>query len=82
MSISENNLQDLAIAYRQLLEFKPFQVLVEQMKEKIEDLKESNINTDDNDLKVKGMVSGIRTVINEPIDVIQQFDDSQTRETI
>ena len=35
-------LQELQAFYRQLLEFKPFQVLVGEMVDKVEDLKESN----------------------------------------
>jgi len=73
-------LRDLAIAYRQLLDFKPFQVLVGEMVNKVEKLKESNIQNDDNDLKTKGIVEGIRTVLTEPSSVVTEFDDSLTRE--
>ena len=82
MSISDDELKQLAIAYRQLVEFIPFQVLVKEMEAKVEDFKESNINTDDNDLKTKGLVAGIRYVLGEPVRVVAEFDDSQIRETI
>lgn len=79
MSTEEGDLKELAAVYRQLIEFKPFQRLVAEMKLKVENLKESNINNIDNDLITKGIVSGIRTVIFEPNSVIEEFDDSLTR---
>ena len=55
MSI-DGELKELTINYRQLLDFKPFQVLVKEMENKVEELKESNISNDDNDLRTKGIV--------------------------
>ena len=79
MSIDDDKLKDLAVAYRQLLDFKPFQVLVTEMEEKVEELKESNQNNDNNDLRTKGIVDGIRFVLSEPFTVVEQFDDTLTR---
>jgi len=78
--MTQEQLKDLAATYRQLLDFKPFQLLVKEMVDKVEEFKESNINNDDNDLRLKGMVSGMRYVISEPENVIAEFENSQTRE--
>ncbi len=81
MSNIDDELSELAAIYRQLVDFKPFQRLVEEMKTKIEDLKESNINNFGNiDDATKGIVAGIKTAIFTPHTVIKEFDDSLTRE--
>lgn len=80
MSNIDDELKELAAIYRQLIDFKPFQRLVEEMKLKVEKLKESNIVNPDNDLLAKGLVSGIREAIFTPTTVIKEFDDSLTRE--
>ena len=75
-----DELKELSIIYRQLLDFKPFQRLVEEMKKQVEEYKEDNISNREDNLYDKGVVEGIRTAINEPLEIVKVFENSQTRE--
>lgn len=77
--MTDEELKELSIIYRQLLDFIPFQRFMVEMEKEVEDLKEDNISNTEDDLYGKGVVAGIRRAMNEPLSIVEEFENSQTR---
>lgn len=73
MVFDEKQLKERAVVYRQLIEYEPFLYLIEEIKEVIKDMGESIITDYDDDRMLdKGIVAGMRKVIETPIDAIKE----------
>jgi len=74
----EEQQQRRAEDYMQLVEFGPFQRLVEEMGEMVDDFKEAVINDTVNDrLLDKGIVTGIRIAMTTPRQAVEEFKRSE-----
>ena len=78
---TNDEIRERAAIYRQLIDFKPFQALVIEMGQDIEEIKEANVTDITSDgLYDKGIVAGIRQVINTPINAIREAEKLENSE--
>lgn len=75
MKKEELELKELAELYIQLLEFPPFQRLMAEKEKHIEALKEAIVQDFVFDRLIdKGIIQGIRLVLSEPENVINEYN--------
>jgi hypothetical protein len=72
--MTDEELKRRAEVYAQLIEYPPFQCLVAEAEELVEDMKEAVVNDLVNDrLLDKGVITGIRNVINIPRQAVVEY---------
>jgi hypothetical protein len=74
--MTEQEIKERAEIYRSLVEFKPFQYLVDEINERAEQLKEAIVSDLDNDRIVdKAIRMGMKQVLDAPLTAIREADN-------